>query len=368
MNTATLGSICSVRTGKKDVNQGNPSGKYPFFTCAKDHTYSDKYSFDGRAILIAGNGVVGQTTLYEGRFEAYQRTYVLMDFDERFDWMYLYYCIKSGFQVIANSNKLGNSMPYIKKGTVENFKIPVLSIIEQQRVVEELDVAFVKIDRAIELTGRNIKGIQMLYDSAFHSIIANAPGGEVILSDVCEINTKLVDPRERPYLSQFHVGAANIEKGTGKLFGLKTADEERLISSKFPFDEDTILYSKIRPYLMKVARPNFYGVCSADVYPLKVGDDLDKDYLFYLLLSPDFTQYAITGSQRAGMPKVNREHLFAYKFNLPNRSHQIEAVRKLDNLLKIKISAFDQYEKKLDYLLSLKQSLLNKYLVESDVK
>jgi hypothetical protein len=53
-----LGKICRIRTGKKDVNEGNPTGRYPFFTCSKDIHYSDGYSFDTEAILVAGNGVV----------------------------------------------------------------------------------------------------------------------------------------------------------------------------------------------------------------------------------------------------------------------------------------------------------------------
>lgn len=57
--TKKLGEICDIKTGKKDVNQGNPNGQYPFFTCAREHTYSDEYSFDMEALLVAGNGRLG---------------------------------------------------------------------------------------------------------------------------------------------------------------------------------------------------------------------------------------------------------------------------------------------------------------------
>ena len=80
--TRNLGELCRIRTGKKDVNQGNPAGKFPFFTCAAEHTFSDSYSFDTEALLIAGNGDVGNVSYYKGKFEAYQRTYVLSDFAE----------------------------------------------------------------------------------------------------------------------------------------------------------------------------------------------------------------------------------------------------------------------------------------------
>src|SRR3990167_10354979 len=107
--TKKLGDLCDIRTGKKDVNQGNPDGQYPFFTCAREHTFSDVYSFDTEALLIAGNGDVGHVGYYNGKFEAYQRTYVLSGFRgvlPRYLFMYL-----SGFLKDTVSNqKLGNTM------------------------------------------------------------------------------------------------------------------------------------------------------------------------------------------------------------------------------------------------------------------
>jgi type I restriction enzyme S subunit len=140
-----------------------------------------------------------------------------------------------------------------------------------------------------------------------------------------------VDPRDDRYLDTPHVGGANIESKTGQLIELKTAREEGLISPKFAFDETAVLYSKIRPYLMKVARPDFRGLCSADIYPLSVKTGLiSRDYLFHLLLSPEFTDYATAGSARAGMPKVNREHLFAFRVCLPPPPEQLRIVGILD--------------------------------------
>jgi type I restriction enzyme S subunit len=71
-----LGAACTITTGKKDVNEGDPNGQFPFFTCSRTHTFSQEYSFDTEAILIAGNGEVGNLHFFSGKFEAYQRTYV----------------------------------------------------------------------------------------------------------------------------------------------------------------------------------------------------------------------------------------------------------------------------------------------------
>ena len=148
--TVKLGDVCTVKTGRKDVNEGSPSGKYPFFTCAKEHTFSDVYSFDCEAILIAGNGAVGQTTYYEGKFEAYQRTYVLSKFHSILPKLLLF-ILQGRLMPHLSSMVLGNTIPYIKKGMLQNFEFPLPPLAEQQRIVAKLDAAFAEIDTAIEV-------------------------------------------------------------------------------------------------------------------------------------------------------------------------------------------------------------------------
>lgn len=134
----TLESVCKIKTGKKDVNQGNPNGKYPFFTCAKEHTYSDEYSFDTEAILIAGNGDVGATSYYNGKFEAYQRTYVLSDFKD-VSARYLYFILSAFLKKTVSDQKQGNTMPYIKLGMLQNFELPLPPLEIQVQIVAELE-------------------------------------------------------------------------------------------------------------------------------------------------------------------------------------------------------------------------------------
>jgi type I restriction enzyme S subunit len=120
-----FGEICFIVTGKKDVNEGSPHGEYPFFTCSVKNTWSDSYSFDTEAILIAGNGDVGNLHYYNGKFEAYQRTYVCADFNinPRYIWFYLNY----GLAENLGLNKVGSTIPYILKSQLTDFKIPVPS-------------------------------------------------------------------------------------------------------------------------------------------------------------------------------------------------------------------------------------------------
>lgn len=164
--------------------------------------------------------------------------------------------------------------------------------------------------------------------------MTNSVARSVCLGDVCDIKSSLVDPRHDHALRLFHVGGANIEATTGRLIGLKSAEQEELISGKYLFEPRDVLYSKIRPYLRKVALPSFQGLCSADIYPLRPAEDqLDREFLFYLLLSDEFTAYANRVSNRAGMPKINREQLFAFKAVLPPLAEQRRIVGRIRELI-----------------------------------
>jgi type I restriction enzyme S subunit len=115
-----LGEVCRITTGKKDVNEGNPDGQFPFFTCSRSHTFSDSYSFDTEAILIAGNGEVGNLHYINGKFEAYQRTYVLCAFSAHV--RYLWQQLSAYLADSLGLGKIGSSIPYIKKENLSGFE------------------------------------------------------------------------------------------------------------------------------------------------------------------------------------------------------------------------------------------------------
>ena len=248
------------------------------------------------------------------------------------------------------------------KDDIYNFPLPVPERIEQKRIVGILDKAFEGIATAKANAEKNLQNARALFESHLQAVFTQHSNrwAEKVFSDVCEISSTLVDPRIPEYQELPHVGGANIETKTGGVINLKTANEEGLKSGKFLFDETVVLYSKIRPYLMKVARPDFKGLCSADIYPLSAKrGQLNSDFLFHLLLAPEFTEYAIAGSARAGMPKVNRSHLFAYRIRLPPLIEQKHYAEQLDMLHKETQRLESLYNRKLASLDDLKRSLLH---------
>lgn len=143
--TKKLADFFNVVTGKKDANYSTKDGVYPFFTCSQDILKAPNYSFEGAAILLAGNGDFN-VKRYIGKFESYQRTYVLIPFEKRYH-SFLYLLIKYHLQEITGGSR-GSVIKFITKGNIADFTftMPPYSIDEKLSLFDSL---FNEIDKNI---------------------------------------------------------------------------------------------------------------------------------------------------------------------------------------------------------------------------
>lgn len=118
----TLGEFFPIVTGKKDANISSKSGKYPFFSCSQNISWTNDYSFDGFAIIVAGNGDFN-VKWYNGKFEAYQRTYVLIPYNPTLT-SWLYYAVKYNLNMITIGAR-GSVIKFITKGDIQNLKVRI---------------------------------------------------------------------------------------------------------------------------------------------------------------------------------------------------------------------------------------------------
>ncbi len=114
------GDFSPVITGKKNANIATSNGDYKFFTCGQEPLLTDDFSFDAEAILVAGNGDFN-VKYYRGKFEAYQRTYVLIPHISKLTPL-LYFSIKNNLNEITKGHR-GSVIKFITKGDLENFKL-----------------------------------------------------------------------------------------------------------------------------------------------------------------------------------------------------------------------------------------------------
>ncbi len=167
----TLGKHCVICTGKKDVNEGEMSGIYPFFTCSRNHIYSNKYSFDTEALLIAGNGEVGNVEYYKGKFEAYQRTYVLDNFN--INIQYIYHLLKYSLKDTLSRSHAGSVIQFIRLEDLTGFTFFYPKDNQEiLRIVKILDT----IDTAIQQTQAIINKLKQLKQGLLHDLLTRGVG------------------------------------------------------------------------------------------------------------------------------------------------------------------------------------------------
>ena len=95
INKMRLGELIKIQTGKLDANASKKNGKYPFFTCSKEPLYIDDFNYDCECVLVAGNGDLN-VKYYMGKFNAYQRTYIIENkFGNKLYMPYLYYFLEN---------------------------------------------------------------------------------------------------------------------------------------------------------------------------------------------------------------------------------------------------------------------------------
>lgn len=145
-----LGDICKITTGKLDANAQVDNGLYPFFTCAEQPFKIDNFAFDTEALLISGNGAnLGYVNYYNGKFNAYQRTYVLDAFSENIQ--YIKWALKVLLPKRIAIEKSSSNTPYIVLSTLSDLRLPIPSKGNQCHMAELMQSLERKLSNQIAL-------------------------------------------------------------------------------------------------------------------------------------------------------------------------------------------------------------------------
>ncbi len=172
-----LGDYVTIKTGKLDSNAAVEGGKYPFFTCAKEIYAIDNFAFDCEAILLAGNNAVGDFNVkhYRGKFNAYQRTYVItINNEDRLHYRFLYFQMLKSLKRFKEQS-VGAGTKFLKLGMIESLEISLPSLEEQNRLVLKLDSVLEETQRLDYLYQRKIAALdelkQSLLQQAFSGLL-----------------------------------------------------------------------------------------------------------------------------------------------------------------------------------------------------
>lgn len=282
----------------------------------------------------------------------------------------LYQLLSHGFINLVDSSTYGSKMPRASWDFIGICELPLPPLNEQQSIARFLDAKTAQIDALMAQKRQLIAKLKEKRSALIARTVTRGLPPEAAKAAGLEPNPEMkdsgvdwlgeipghwkiekfsrevhiaegqVDPEVEPFASMVLIAPNHIESGTGRLLALETAAEQFAESGKYLCPADAVVYSKIRPALRKVAIAPEQCLCSADMYPLTCKKKLLNPYLYWLMLSDQFSAWSVLEADRVAMPKINRETLNELRLPIPPQKEQLKIVEylttetaKVDNLL-----------------------------------
>ncbi|WP_338822608.1 restriction endonuclease subunit S [Mycoplasmopsis felifaucium] len=355
----TLGNSCSITTGKLDANAMRENGEYDFFTCSQEKFKINNWAFQGPAITVVGNGAsVGFTHIAEGKFNAYQRTYVLNDFNDSYH-QFLINCINNNLPAIIEEESRTGNIPYIVKDMLKQLTFYSCSNNEQYKIGE----FFKNIDILITQTSNKLDKLKDVKKSLLNKMFP-AEGKYVPeirfkgfdenwawfnVLETCNVVTGGEAPKdsfkgEKPF-KEYKYPIFSNGLGNNSLWGW---------SKTFQIKAPAVTFSSIGSLgFPELRNQNFTPIIRLKVITPKISN-LNVCFLKYSL---DLAEFSINS---AGIPSVNSEFIKSINFissvNLDEQSKIAEFLTAVDKLITLT-------NKKLNKLKDIKKALLQKMFV-----
>ena len=171
--------LCSLKTGDKDTVNREENGTYPFYVRSPKIERINSYTFDGEAVLMAGDGVgAGKVFHYVNeKFDYHQRVYNFHNF-KHVTVKYFFYYIRENFKYKIEEGGAKNTVDSVRKSMIQDFLVPIPPLSEQQQIATYLDIKCSKIDYIIATQKKKIAYLQELKQS----LITNVVTGKIKVS------------------------------------------------------------------------------------------------------------------------------------------------------------------------------------------
>ena len=270
----------------------------------------------GDVLVVKDGATTGKTGFFPSDLPAAVNEHVfILRVRESVDCYYLY--------SIARSEAFQESLkPFIKgiiggiSREIGQIRIPLPPPEMQREIVAEIE-SYQKI----------IDGARAVVENYRPNIVVDPEWPTMVLGELCCLGGSITT---NVNLSLPYFGADSIEPSSGKLTKVETAQEQRVNGPVYEFSGERLRYSKIRPYLNKLAIVDLEGYCSADMYPLLPDrDKIDITYLATYMLSEEFNDSLRLYYERASIPKINRSQLFKVGIPVPSIETQESVVAEI---------------------------------------
>ena len=307
-----LGALCRIRTGKLDANAASPNGEYPFFTCSITPLKIDSFSFDCECVLVAGNGDLN-VKYYEGKFDAYQRTYIIESLDKSLlDVKYLYLFLSSYIDTLRKQ-AIGAIIKYIKLGNLTDANLPLPSLEEQKRIVAVLDKKFAQIETLKTAAEKNLQNAKQLFQAELEKAFSNTSWEKKRLGDCGTFKNGMNFASTESGYSIHSLGVGDF-KNLYKIENTETLSE---ISLNAAPSEEYLLKDGDIVFVRSNGNKELVGRCLL-VYPKNIPttysgfcirfrkdfNQLDADFLLHFMKS-DKSRKILNGKEGANISNLN---------------------------------------------------------------
>ncbi len=344
LQTVKLSELITFVTGKKNSNAAIVNGEYPFFTCSPTTLAIDTFSFDQRAILLAGNNASGIFSIkkYQGKFDAYQRTYIIDVIDSnKTNFNYMFYAIQLQLKHLQQIS-VGSATRFITKPIIDNLSIFLPPLLEQESIALTLSC----LDDKIELNAQMNKTLEEMAQAIFKSWFVDFDpfkDGEFEDSELGKIPKgwkvgKLSDIADI-VMGQSPEGTSYNEEGNGEIFYQGRGEFNWRFPTQRLFTTEPKRMAEIGDILMSVRAP--VGDINVSMDRCCIGRGLSKirsknnhqSFVLYLMknLKQQFTIYNGEGTV---FGSINKDTLNDLKIVLPI----ISSVNKFEHI----VSAYDE--------------------------
>ena len=245
---------------------------------------------------------------------------------------------------------------------LKNFTLNVNSIDEQKRIVIILDKIVTMIDKKKKQINLLEELVKSRFIEMFGDPIKNDKGWEQkFLEKISSFESKNITKYLKCNNLIWLLNLEDIERNTGKIIKKKMITKSEIPTSIIAFDENYVLYSKLRPYLNKVALPLEEGIGTSELIPIRPRDEVNRIYLFNVLTSESVLKFLKTKVSGAKMPRIIMSDFKKLKISLPGIKLQNEFADFATKIDKLKFEA----EKSLKEMENLYESLMQKFFKQN---
>ncbi len=341
-----IGDLTKIKTGKLDANASSEDGQYPFFTCSRKPLKISTYSYDCECVLVAGNGDLN-VKYYNGKFDAYQRTYIIEENGSgKLFLPYLYYFME-GYVGKLRTQAIGGVIKYIKIGNLEDALIELPPIEEQKLIVEILDKIKEILDKRRNEIGKLNDLIKARFVELFGDPVSNSYGlPEATLPELGEFGRGISKHRPRNDPKLLGGEYPLIQTGNVANVGLyitsynSTYSELGLKQSKM-WEKGTLCIT-IAANIAKTAILTFDACFPDSVVGFTANEKTNNIFIHYWFL---FFQ-AILESQapESAQKNINLKTLSELKVIVPEKEKQDEFVDFINQVDKSKVAVQKLFE------------------------